>query len=130
MDDAVFVGCEKLTLKTWHTPNLESVGVSCFVSCKTLVLSNWDCPTLTQIGECAFRGCKKLTLEEWNAPALAWIGIEAFQGCTALVWKDGCPFRRNIVIDDGAFGGCTRLSDKAKSEIEAMNPKALTCDPW
>ena len=125
LGDYVFYGCVNLTLHTWHAPKLTYVGRGVFMTCTALVLSKWDAPRLTTIKRNTFKDCTKLTLKEWNAPKLRSIGKQAFKGCSALEWQHGCPFPANVVIQSGAFRGCTNLSALARSQIAAINANAL-----
>ena len=125
VDAYAFADCTSLTLETWHAPILTFVGRGVFTSCTALVLSTWHSTALTTIRMRTFKGCVSLTLKEWHAPLLTFIDEDAFQDCSALVWENGCPFPLNINIEDGAFRGCTKLSAKAKDQIQAINASAL-----
>ena len=121
-----FDGCVSLTLKEWHAPHLTDLWGSVFQDRKSLVLSTWRSPALATIGIRTFKGCVNLTLKEWQAPQLKYIDAEAFSGCSALVWETGCPFPlAPMIIEDGAFQGCTKLSERARSEIAKINPNAF-----
>ena len=123
---AAFYDCANLTLHTWTAPNLEVVGVSAFYECSALVLSIWDAPKLTEIPRCTFEDCKELTLDEWNSPLLSLIAWQAFRGCTSLVLPKGLKGDlNNMVIENSAFYGCTKLSPLARSQIMEINPNAL-----
>ena len=122
---SAFGCCEDLTLEMWFAPNLTAIVSGVFEVCESLVLSTWYSPALTTINGEAFKDCGSLTLEHWHAPLLTFIGEEAFCDCAALVWENGCPFSLDIDIEDGAFHGCTNLSELARSQIMEINPNAL-----
>ena len=121
-----FDGCTNLTLTGWNAPMLGLISYNCFANCTSLTLSDWKTPRLQIVDDASFQNCASLVLSNWKSPMLRMIGCNAFAGCTALELPSGLEgIPNNLQIMDGAFHGCTKLSELAKTQIKAINPSAL-----
>ena len=140
IDEQAFKYCAGL--KTVRLPYGVTIGVSAFEDCTSLttVILSGDKTTETTIGATAFKGCTSLESVSFDSGKTVKIETSAFTNCTGLktVYTGGAnvtvgasafsgsgletfcnsssiPYVTNLKMEDGAFGGASKLKGIAIS---------------
>lgn len=113
-----FKGCDSLENVPQFTSSLTNLHEGAFSGCTSLISVDLANASISEISKDAFNGCTSLTTISSRGtndlPNITTVGISAFNGCTSLTTY---PTPNANVIEEGAFGDCTSLSNITMSQV-------------